>query len=193
MILDSWFYFVSIKTEWCFCDYFCFLFLFFFYYVVFKVHTFPFQLIKRRAATVASQLYLFLSRKDYTAVKGCIVFPKVLGNNFTNGFTNESLNIALTSFNRQIWDWISDQINTWKSLCLLIEWRVKNMFWREQHTITLLFINILFFLFKILTIPMVSHNQNLSLCSLVILPPINQHSRDKLFLNINYKITKITI
>ena len=47
-------------------------------------------------------MYLFLSRKDYMAVKGCIVFPKAFGNNFTNGFTNESLNIALTSFNRQI-------------------------------------------------------------------------------------------
>jgi len=41
------------------------------------------------------------------------------------------------------------------------------------------------FLSKILTTPMISHNQNLSLYSLVILPPIYQH-----FLKIITKVAK---
>jgi len=61
------------------------------------------------------------------------------------------------------------------SLVFVKLFKTQNELLSEQDTKTLLFINILFFLFKILTTPMVSHNQNLSLCSLVILPPIYQH------------------
>ena len=58
------------------------------------------------------------------------------------------------------------------SLVFVKLFKTQNELLSEQDTKTLLFINILFFLFKILTTPMVSHNQNLSLCLLVILPPI---------------------
>ena len=76
MILDSWFYFVSIKTEWCFCYYFRFLFLFFFYYVVFKVHTFPFQLTTRRAATAASRCTYFYLERIIRLLKDASFFPR---------------------------------------------------------------------------------------------------------------------
>ena len=76
MILDSWFYFVSIKTEWCFCDYFCFFLLVFFYYVMFKVHMFPFQFRTRRAATAASLWVIFYLERIIWPLKDVSFFPR---------------------------------------------------------------------------------------------------------------------